>query len=66
MRGVQLLMSNDEHEANAIARELEELNARRQELDHQTLEEAREMIDAMLIPSETYGIVLARKAGTRE
>jgi single-stranded-DNA-specific exonuclease len=61
MRGVQLLMSSDEHEANSIARELEELNARRQELDHQTLEEAREMIDAMLIPSETYGIVLAKE-----
>ena len=37
MRGVQLLMSEDEHEANTIARELEELNARRQELDHETV-----------------------------
>jgi single-stranded-DNA-specific exonuclease len=58
MRGVQLLMSNDEHEANAIARELEELNTRRQELDHETLDQAREMV-AKLNPVETYGIVLA-------
>jgi single-stranded-DNA-specific exonuclease len=60
MRGVQLLMSNDEHEANSIARELEELNARRQELDHQTLDEAREMITE-LDPAKTYGIVLAKE-----
>ena len=60
MRGVELLMSTDEHHANTIARELEELNARRQELDHQTLDEAREMI-ALLDPAETYGIVLAKE-----
>ena len=58
MRGVQLLMSEDEHEANTIARELEELNARRQELDHETLDQAREMLEH-LDPAETYGIVLA-------
>jgi single-stranded-DNA-specific exonuclease len=58
MRGVQLLMSEDEHEANTIARELEELNARRQELDHETLDQAREMLE-QLDPAETYGIVLA-------
>jgi single-stranded-DNA-specific exonuclease len=60
MLGVQLLMTKDEHEANSIARKLEELNATRQELDHQTLEEAREMID-LLDPAETYGIVLAKE-----
>jgi single-stranded-DNA-specific exonuclease len=60
MLGVQLLMTSDEHEANSIARKLEELNATRQELDHQTLEEAREMID-LLDPAETYGIVLAKE-----
>jgi single-stranded-DNA-specific exonuclease len=60
MRGVELLMSTDEHHANTIARELEELNARRQDLDHQTLDEAREMI-ALLDPAETYGIVLAKE-----
>lgn len=58
MRGVELLMTENEHDANAIARELEELNARRQELDRATLDEAREMI-VKLDLDETYGIVLA-------
>jgi len=61
MRGVELLMSTDEHQANTIARELEELNARRQELDRQTLDEAREMM-ASLDLAETYGIVLASES----
>ncbi len=59
IRGVQLLMTSDIHEANAIARELEELNAQRQELDRRILDEAREMVAALDLPS-TYGIVLAR------
>ena len=58
LRGVQLLLSEDEHEANAIARELEELNRRRQELDRGTLAQAREMV-ARLDLDETFGIVLA-------
>jgi len=37
LRGVELLTSDSEHEANAIARDLEELNARRQELDRATI-----------------------------
>ncbi|MEP6905727.1 MAG: single-stranded-DNA-specific exonuclease RecJ, partial [Gemmatimonadales bacterium] len=60
MRGVELLMSDNEHDANAIARELEELNARRQELDRRTLEEAREMLAEVNL-GETYGIVLAKE-----
>ena len=60
MRGVELLMSDNEHDANAIARELEELNARRQELDRNTLDEAREMLEGVDL-DETYGIVLARE-----
>ncbi len=60
MRGVELLMSKSEHEANAIARELEELNARRQELDRRTLDEAREMLAGIDL-AETYGIVLAKE-----
>ncbi len=59
IRGVQLLMTDDVHEANTIARELEELNAQRQELDRKILEEAREMVMA-LDPDKTFGIVLAR------
>lgn len=57
LRGVELLMTEDEHEANVIARELEELNRRRQELDRATLREASHMIDALDLDS-TYGIVL--------
>lgn len=60
IRGVELLMTEDVHEANAIARELEELNAQRQELDRKTLEEAREMVAALDLPS-TFGIVLAKE-----
>jgi single-stranded-DNA-specific exonuclease len=60
LRGVTLLMTNDEHEANKIARELEELNAQRQELDRATLAEAREMVVEMN-PDTTYGIVLAKE-----
>ncbi|MBA3341183.1 MAG: single-stranded-DNA-specific exonuclease RecJ [Gemmatimonadaceae bacterium] len=59
MRGVELLMSEDQHHANSIARELEELNERRQQLDRATLEQAREMV-ATLDLDRTFGIVLAR------
>jgi single-stranded-DNA-specific exonuclease len=57
LRGVELLMTEDDHEANSIARELEELNRRRQELDRATLRDASHMIDALDLDS-TYGIVL--------
>jgi single-stranded-DNA-specific exonuclease len=58
MRGVELLLSEDEHAANAIARELEELNYKRQELDHATLDQARERV-LQLDLDEVFGIVLA-------
>jgi len=58
LRGVELLTSDSEHEANAIARDLEELNARRQELDRATLDAAREMVLRLDLPA-TFGIVLA-------
>src|SRR5690606_35807130 len=38
MRGVELLLTESVAEANTIARELEELNRRRQDLDRGTLE----------------------------
>jgi single-stranded-DNA-specific exonuclease len=60
IRGVELLMSNDEHHANAIARDLEELNERRQEVDRATLVRAREALSALDL-DETYGIVLAEE-----
>jgi single-stranded-DNA-specific exonuclease len=58
LRGVELLMAETEHEANSIARELEELNARRQEIDRATLEQARRRVLALDL-DETFGIVLA-------
>ncbi len=61
IRGVELLLSEDEHEANAIARELEELNYKRQELDRATLEQARERV-LQLDLDEVFGIVLADEA----
>jgi single-stranded-DNA-specific exonuclease len=60
LRGVDLLMAKTEHEANSIARELEELNARRQEIDRVTLEQARKRVLALDL-DETYGIVLAEE-----
>lgn len=59
LRGVELLLTGSEEEANAIARELEELNGRRQQLDRATLDEARRMADAL--PADVRGIVLARE-----
>ena len=58
IRGVELLLTEDEHQANVIARELEELNKRRQEIDHATLEQARERVLAMDL-DEMFSIVLA-------
>jgi len=60
LRGVELLMTDSEDEANAIARVLEETNRRRQQLDRDTLAEARDMVAALDL-HETYGIVLARE-----
>jgi single-stranded-DNA-specific exonuclease len=60
LRGVELLMSENEHEANAIARELEELNRHRQEVDRRTLARARELIGALDLDA-THGIVLAEE-----
>jgi single-stranded-DNA-specific exonuclease len=60
LRGVDLLLATSDQQANPIARELEELNARRQELDRTTLERARAMVLQMDLAS-TYGIVLAEQ-----
>ena len=58
IRGVELLTATSEHQANSIARELEELNARRQEIDRRVLDEAAARVRSMDL-EETYGIVLA-------
>ena len=58
LRGVELLMTESEADANRMAREFEELNLRRQEIDRRTLDEARRMADALDL-DHTRGIVLA-------
>src|SRR5205814_9029004 len=55
-----LLLCRDEHTANGIARELEELNVQRQEIDRQTVVRARELVLEMDLDS-TFGIVLAEE-----
>jgi single-stranded-DNA-specific exonuclease len=58
MRGVELLLEQDEQAALERARELEELNRERQAIDRQTLEEARHMAEQLDLDS-SFGIVLA-------
>ena len=58
LRGVELLLAQDDHTANTIARELEELNRKRQDIDRATLAEAQAMVAAMDLDA-TYGLVLA-------
>lgn len=60
MIGVELLLCEDVHRANELARELEQLNEERQAADQRVLAEAREMVAALDLPS-TFGIVLAKK-----
>jgi single-stranded-DNA-specific exonuclease len=60
LRGVELMLAESDAVANPIARELEELNATRQEIDRATLERARELVLQMDL-SSTYGIVLAEE-----
>ena len=60
MQGVELLLSDSEPQANRIARELEEMNRRRQEIDRETLEAARKRVDALDLDN-TFGIVLAEQ-----
>ena len=60
MLGVELLLSDSEPQSNRIARELEEMNRRRQDIDRATLEEARRRIDTIDLDN-TFGIVLAEQ-----
>ncbi|GAC1686230.1 MAG: single-stranded-DNA-specific exonuclease RecJ [Gemmatimonadaceae bacterium] len=60
MLGVELLMTESESDANRLARELEELNVRRQGIDQATLARARERV-ALLDLDNTFGIVIAEE-----
>ncbi len=58
IRGVQLLSTSDEHEAMRLAREFEEMNRRRQELDQRTLVRALALAERLDLDA-TRGLVLA-------
>jgi single-stranded-DNA-specific exonuclease len=58
LRGVDLLLTRDEGEANRLAREFEEINRTRQMVDREILDAARRMTDTLDLDS-TYGVVLA-------
>jgi single-stranded-DNA-specific exonuclease len=57
--GVRLLLAEDESEAAAIARRLEEQNRVRQAVDRRTLDEALDLLAEDYDPERDYGIVLA-------
>jgi single-stranded-DNA-specific exonuclease len=57
-RGLDLLLTSDEAEANAIARDLEEINRTRQAIDRETLDAARKLAGTLDLDSVT-GLVLA-------
>ena len=59
--GLRLLLCDDPDEAAALARELETLNARRQELDQRILDEAVELAERVLRPDDR-ALVLAADA----
>jgi single-stranded-DNA-specific exonuclease len=57
LRGVELLMQQEEAGANEIARELEELNRERQRVDGETLAQAMSQIESLDLDA-TAGVVL--------
>ena len=58
LRGVDLLLTRDEAEANHLAREFEEINRTRQMVDREILDIARKMADSLDLDA-TFGVVLA-------
>ena len=58
LRGVDLLTTTSEAEANRIARDLEEMNRQRQDMDRRMQDEALRKVDALDL-DRTFGIVLA-------
>ena len=59
--GLRLLLTEDPKEAAALARELETINARRQEMDQLILDEAIELVEKTLQPADA-AIVLGNAA----
>ncbi|UCC74522.1 MAG: single-stranded-DNA-specific exonuclease RecJ [Gemmatimonadota bacterium] len=59
MRGVRLLLSDDEAEAAVMAGDVDAENRRRQEVDRATLEDALEKLEATFDPESDRAVVLA-------
>jgi single-stranded-DNA-specific exonuclease len=60
MDGLNLLLCDDERRAYDLARSLDTINARRQEIDERLLDEAVEEIETHIDLNSDYGLVLAR------
>ena len=60
MDGLRLLLSDDVEAARTLARELETINARRQTMDQEILEQAVDHIEREVDLEQSYGLVLAR------
>jgi len=60
MDGLNLLLCDDEAQAHDLARSLDTMNARRQEIDERLLDEAVQEIQANVDLDTTYGLVLAK------
>ncbi len=58
MRGVELLLTDDESRAAALARVLEEENRVRKDVDRQTLREALHMLEGQYDPDRDWALVL--------
>ena len=59
LRGVRLLLTDDDREADEIARTLEEDNLWRRTVEGETLQQALAALEASYDPERDYGIVLA-------
>jgi single-stranded-DNA-specific exonuclease len=60
--GLALLLEDDPERADALARELERVNAERQSIDQRILAEALEQIETQIVLNATAAIVLASDA----
>ena len=60
--GLRLLLTEDEVEADRLARHLESLNTQRQALDQRMLDEALEQVEREADPERDVGLVLASDA----
>ncbi|NIM51112.1 MAG: single-stranded-DNA-specific exonuclease RecJ [Gemmatimonadales bacterium] len=61
MDGVRLLLCDDPSEARTLARKLDTINARRQDMDEAMLDEAVEVIEETVDLEKHYGLVLAQE-----